>query len=75
MATNYATKYQPEVAERFKKGSITNAGAGNDYSFVGAKTIVVSSVDTVALNDYNRTAAGNRFGVPANWATPSRRCR
>lgn len=66
MAINYATKYHAKVAERFKKASITNAAAGNEYSFVGAKTIVVSSVDVVPLNDYNRTAAGNRFGVPTN---------
>lgn len=66
MAINYAIKYQPKVAERFKKGSITNAGAGNAYSFVGAKTIVVQTVDTVALNDYDREAASNRFGAVSN---------
>ena len=66
MAINYATKYSPKVAERFKKGSLTAAGAGNEYSFVGAKTVVVSSVDVVALTDYNRTAASNRFGAVAN---------
>lgn len=66
MAINYATKYSPKVAERFKKASLTNAGAGNEYSFVGAKTVVVSSVDVVALTDYNRTAASNRFGAVAN---------
>ena len=66
MAINYATKYSPKVAERFKKGSITNAAAGNDYSFVGARTVVVSSVDVVPMTDFDRTAAGNRFGAVAN---------
>lgn len=66
MATNYATKYQPKVAERFKKGSITNAAAGHEYSFVGAQTIVVQSVDVAPMNDFNRTAGGNRFGAVAN---------
>ena len=66
MAINYATKYHSKVAERFKKASITNAAAGNEYSFVGAKTIVVSSVDVVELTDYNREAASNRFGAVAN---------
>lgn len=66
MAINYATKYSPKVAERFKKASITNAAAGNEYSFVGAKTVVVSTVNVVALNDYDRTAAGNRFGAVEN---------
>lgn len=66
MAINYATKYSPKVAERFKKASITNAGAGHEYSFVGAKTVVVSSVDVVPLSDYDREAAGNRFGAVSN---------
>lgn len=66
MAVNYATKYSSKVAERFHKASITDPGAGHDYSFVGAQTVVVSTVDVVALNDYNRTAASNRFGAVAN---------
>lgn len=66
MAINYATKYSPKVVERFKQASLTAAGAGNDYSFVGAKTVVVSSVDVVALADYNRNAASNRFGAVSN---------
>ena len=66
MAVNYATKYQPKVAERFKKASITESAVGNEYSFQGAKTVVVSTVNVVALNDYNRTAAGNRFGDVEN---------
>lgn len=66
MAINYATKYHSKVAERFKKGSITNAAAGNEYSFVGAKTIVISSVDVVPLNDFDREAGSNRFGAVTN---------
>ncbi|MBR1836883.1 MAG: hypothetical protein IJ783_06305 [Kiritimatiellae bacterium] len=66
MAQNYATKYASKVVERFKKESITNRAAGNDYSFAGAQTVVIGTVDTVALNDFNRTAASNRFGAVAN---------
>ena len=66
MATNYAIKYAPKVAERFKKASITDAAAGKEFSFIGAKTLVVSSIDTVPLNDFNRNAASNRFGAIAN---------
>lgn len=66
MAQNYATKYQSKVAERFKKASITNPGAGHAYNFVGAQTIAIYSVDTVPLVDFNRTAASNRFGAVAN---------
>ena len=66
MAVNYATKYSSKIAERFKKGSVTDSATGNEYSFVGAKTVNVYSVDTVALNDFNRTAGSNRFGAVAN---------
>ena len=66
MAVNYTTKYSSKIAERFKKGSVTDSATGNDYSFVGAKTVKVYSVDTVALNDFNRTAGSNRFGAVAN---------
>lgn len=66
MAINYTTKYSGKIAERFKVGSFTDSAAGHDYDFVGAKTIKVYSVDTVALNDFDRTAASNRFGPVAN---------
>ena len=66
MATNYTTKYESKIAERFHLGSLTDSAAGNDYSFVGAKTIKVYSVDTVPLADFDRTAGSNRFGAVAN---------
>lgn len=66
MATNYTTKYASKIAERFHLGSLTDSACGHDYSFVGAKTIKVYSVDTVALNDFDRTAGSNRFGAVAN---------
>lgn len=66
MAVNYTIKYEKQIAERFHKASITDSAAGHAYSFVGAKTIRVYSVDTVPETDYNRTADGNRFGTPKN---------
>lgn len=66
MAQNYAELYHSKVVERFKKGSITAMAAGNEYSFAGAKTVKVYSVDVVQLNNFNRTAASNRFGAVAN---------
>lgn len=66
MAINYTTRYESKIAERFKVGSLTNSACGNDYSFVGAKTIKVYSVDTVALNNFDRTAGSNRFGAVSN---------
>ena len=66
MATNYTTKYDSKIAERFHLGSLTDSAAGNDYSFVGAKTIKVYSVDTVPLTDFDRSAGSNRFGAVTN---------
>lgn len=66
MAVNYTIKYADKIAERFHQASITDAACGNEYSFVGAKTIRIYSVDVVPEQDYNRTADGNRFGVPKN---------
>ena len=66
MATNYTAKYSEKIAERFKLGSVTDSACGHDYSFVGAKTVKVYSVDTVTLNDFQRDAASNRFGAVAN---------
>ena len=66
MAVNYTTKYEKQIAERFKKASITNSACGNEYSFTGAKTIRIYSVDTVDETQYDRNKAGNRFGDPGN---------
>ena len=66
MAINYTEKYASKIAERFHLGSLTDSACGHDYDFVGAKTVKVYSVDTVALNDFDRTAGANRFGAVAN---------
>lgn len=64
MAINYATKYASKVAERFKKGSITDADCGHEYTFVGpnSRTIRIGSVNTVPEAEYTRTGS-NRFGT------------
>jgi hypothetical protein len=66
MAINYTTKYSNKIAERFSQGSLTDSACGHDYSFVGAKTVKVYSVDVAPLNDFDRTAGANRFGSVAN---------
>lgn len=62
-AINYATAFSPKVAESFFKESLTDSATGKDYSFSGAKTVRVFTVDTVPLNNYSRTGA-NRYGEP-----------
>lgn len=63
---NVSEKYSEKIAERFKIGSLTDSACGHDYSFVGAKTVKVYSVDTVELTDFQRTAGSNRFGAVSN---------
>lgn len=60
---NLTTKYSSLIDERFKQQSITDKYAGKKYDFDGAQSIKVYSVDKVALNNYNRTASGGRFGA------------
>ena len=66
MATNYASKYSNSVDERFAKESQSKLGCSGKVDFTGVKSVKVYSFPTVELQDYNRTAASNRYGVPAN---------
>lgn len=66
MAVHYTTKYASKIAERFTKHSITDAACGKDYSFVGAKTVKILSVNTAQEVPYDRGKGANRFGDPKN---------
>ena len=59
---NYTTKYASQIAERFHTGSITDAAAGHDYDFTGARSVRIYSVNTVEETDYTRYGE-NRFGT------------
>lgn len=63
MAINYVTKYAKQIDERFKIGSITESAVNHDFDFVGAKTVKVFSVPTVAMGDYQMSGS-NRYGTP-----------
>lgn len=62
MAINLAAQYEKKVSERFSLGSLTDAAAGKDYSFSGAKTINVYSIDTAPMQDYTRDGT-SRYGT------------
>ncbi len=65
MATiNLATKYETKLDERYKKGSITDSYCGTDYNWEGVNAIKVWTLIAGSLNDYDNTAAANRFGTP-----------
>lgn len=66
MAINLASKASPKVVERFKFRSCTEGLFSNDYDWTGVATVRVYSVDTLTLNNYDKTAnAGttSRFGA------------
>ncbi len=63
MAINYASQFAPKVAETFATESLTDSACGREYQFTGTKSVKVLTVDTVPLNDYNRSGV-NRYGEP-----------
>lgn len=63
MAITLTEKFAQKVDERFKQGALSSAGVNHDYSFEGAKTIKITSIPTVPMNDYKREGS-NRYGDP-----------
>lgn len=60
---NLATKYAPNVDERFYKESQAMLALNNDYKFQGDKVVKVYSIPIVPMNDYTRSGS-NRYGTP-----------
>ena len=60
MALDYTTKYQSKIAERFHLASVTDAAAGHNYDFTGARAVRIYSMNTVPLVDYGR--GSTRYG-------------
>ena len=52
---NFAGAFTPKVAESFHKESVTDSARGTGFSFSGVRSVKVMSVDTVPLNDYQRS--------------------
>ncbi len=65
MAINLAKRASDKVVERFKLGSCTEGLFSNRYRWTGVATVQVYSVDTVELNDYDKTKVDgtSRFGA------------
>lgn len=51
---NLASKYSDKVAERFKMKSLATGFTNREYNWTGVKSLYVYSIQTVALEDYNR---------------------
>lgn len=68
MAQNLATKFSPKVSERLYSESIVGSVTNKNYDWVGVDTVKVYSVDTMTMNDYNRSG-DNRYGNPTEIGT------
>lgn len=55
MSMNYTEKFADKIDERFTPTTVSHYATNNDYDFVGAKTVKVTSIDVGTNGDYNRT--------------------
>lgn len=58
---DYSKKYSSKIQERFRKGSLTDAAAGHNHDWVGAKTVAIYSMVPADLADYGR--GSTRYGT------------
>ena len=57
-------KYSKKLDQAFTLESVVKGRLCREEEFVGARTVRISNVDTVPLNDYDRMATSNRYGTP-----------
>ena len=63
MAVNLHTKYEKNIADAYVRESLIKGRISDWYSFVGARTVKVTTPQTVPMTDYVREGA-NRYGEP-----------
>lgn len=54
MSMNYTAKFADKIDERFAPSTVSHYATNNDYEFVGAKTVKVTSIDVGTNGDYSR---------------------
>ena len=54
MAMNYTEKFAERIDERFYPTTVSHHATNNDYDFVGAKTIKITSINVGENKDYDR---------------------
>lgn len=65
---NLHTKYHADLVKAYNYSSQLAGKTSTEFSWSGVNTIVLTSLLTDPLNNYNRTAAGNRYGTPTEVA-------
>lgn len=65
MPINLATKYESKLLQAYTRESVITGKYNTEYDWNGVNSIHILTAVTQDLNDYDRTASGNRFGTPA----------
>ncbi|MGI6462027.1 MAG: hypothetical protein ACOX04_00125 [Candidatus Scatomorpha sp.] len=63
MSINLAEKASAKLSESFTLSSCTEGLFSQKYDWTGVATVKVYTLDNLQLNDYQRSATQNRFGV------------
>jgi hypothetical protein len=61
---NLHETYSKKIDEAFTRNSVVKGRLNPENEFTGARSVRVSAVNTVPLNDYDRAASANRYGEP-----------
>lgn len=64
MAIFLREEWASKVAETWTRRSLFADKASSDYNFDGVKDILISSIRTQSLNDYDRNGGMSRYGTP-----------
>lgn len=64
MSFNIASKYSPQVDEKFYKEAISPALTNKDFDWNGVRSVIVYSYSTVAMGDYTKSGTA-RYGTAA----------
>lgn len=64
MAINLVTKYADKLANAYTHESFLKGKTSKEWKWDGAHSVEILSVVTQSPVDYNRSAAGNRYGTP-----------
>ena len=65
MSVNLVTRYQDKLANLYTAKSFLKGKTSTEWAWDGSRSIKILSVVTQPLNNYDRTAASNRYGTPA----------
>lgn len=57
-------KYNKSLIQAFDFSTNLTGKTSNQFEWAGVDTIILTDINSIPLNDYDRTAPGNRYGTP-----------